>query len=371
MAQVQAPTQAKDGWRTFSTEKENYNPSTVEWPEKIEGPTVWDGKYLEAHPDEWVYQLNDAEIEEIDAAIKHFFTLDKELIQIDKASFPLPEFGKVLQRHKDILLQGRGFTLIRGFPILNYSRKEQAATFMGIGSHLGYRKTQNAKGHVLGHVKDITIGSQTKSVYDADDPTTRIYATRKAQPFHVDGTDIVGLLCLQVSQEGGQSSVISSHTVYNRLKEERPDIIELFKQSWHWDKKGEHGPNDLPYLLAPPMTYYERKLFTFYGPHFWETVPRLGIPVAEAKFEAMKYVQNLCEKEALDMWLEVGDMQFVHNHQILHARSAYRDSPELTRHLLRLWLVVPAEEGGWEMPFAKREGVYYYGVNHRVPLEAE
>jgi hypothetical protein len=56
------------------------------------------------------------------------------------------------------------------------------------------------------------------------------------------------------------------------------------------------------------MTYYERKLFTFYGPHFWETVPRLGIPVAEAKFEAMKYVQNLCEKESLDMWLEVDDM---------------------------------------------------------------
>jgi hypothetical protein len=152
MAQVQAPTQAKDGWRTFSTEKENYNPSTVEWPEKIEGPTVWDGKYLEAHPDEWVYQLNDAEIEEIDAAIKHFFTLDKELIQIDKASFPLPEFGKVLQRHKDILLQGRGFTLIRGFPILNYSRKEQAATFMGIGSHLGRHISRQLSFKVLAGV---------------------------------------------------------------------------------------------------------------------------------------------------------------------------------------------------------------------------
>lgn len=223
----------------------------------------------------------------------------------------------------------------------------------------------------MGHVKDITIGSQTKSIYNADDPTTRIYATRKAQPFHVDGTDIVGLLCLQVSEEGGESSLISSHTVYNRLKELRPDIIELFKQSWHWDKKGEHGPDDLPYLLAPPMTYYQNKLFTFYGPHFWETVPRLGIPVPEERFEAMKYVQELCEKEALNMWLEIGDMQFVHNHQILHARSAYRDSQEHTRHLLRLWLVVPAEEGGWDMPFAKREGVYYYGEHHKVPLEAE
>lgn len=98
---------------------------------------MWDGKYLEAHPDQWVYQLNESEIKEIDAAIKHFFTLNKELIHIDKASFPLPEFSKVLQRHKDILLQGRGFTLIRGFPINNYTREEQAAAFMGIGTHLG------------------------------------------------------------------------------------------------------------------------------------------------------------------------------------------------------------------------------------------
>jgi hypothetical protein len=137
MAQVQAPTQAKHGWRTFSTEVENQNPTTLQWPENIDGPTVWDGKYLESHPEEWVYQLNDSEIEEIDTAIKHFFTLNKELILIDKASFPLPEFGKVLQRHKDILLQGRGFTLIRGFPINNYTREEQAAAFMGIGTHLG------------------------------------------------------------------------------------------------------------------------------------------------------------------------------------------------------------------------------------------
>ncbi|KAJ2955655.1 hypothetical protein NQZ79_g8379 [Umbelopsis isabellina] len=371
MAQVATLPEQKQGWRTFSTTQDNYNPDTVQWPQKIEGPSVWDGRYLEKHPEEWIYQLNEAEIKEIDAAVKHFVTLNKELITIDQDSFPLPEFGKVLRRHKEILLQGRGFTLVRGFPINNYTREEQAAVFMGIGAYLGYRKTQNAKGHILGHVKDITIGSQTKSVYDDNDPTTRIYATRRAQPFHVDGTDIVGLLCLQVSEEGGESSVISSHTVYNRLKELRPDIIELFKEGWHWDKKGEHGENDKPYLVAPPMTFFENKLFTFYGPHFWETVPRLGIHVSEEKFEAMKYVQELCEKEALNMWLEVGDMQFVHNHQLLHARSSYRDSPEKTRHLLRLWLVVPTEEGGWDMPFAQREGVYFYNVNHSVPLEAE
>jgi hypothetical protein len=38
-----------------------------------------------------------------------------------------------------------------------------------------------------------------------------------------------------------------------------------------------------------------------------------------------------------------GDIQFLHNHTILHARSGYEDWPETERkrHLLRLWLSPP------------------------------
>lgn len=42
----------------------------------------------------------------------------------------------------------------------------------------------------------------------------------------------------------------------------------------------------------------------------------------------------------LDMWLAPGDMQFLSNHTIAHARTAFEDAddPDLRRHLLRLWL---------------------------------
>ena len=45
----------------------------------------------------------------------------------------------------------------------------------------------------------------------------------------------------------------------------------------------------------------------------------------------------------LDMNFMPGDIQFLHNHTILHARSAYEDWPEAQRkrHLLRLWLSPP------------------------------
>jgi hypothetical protein len=46
----------------------------------------------------------------------------------------------------------------------------------------------------------------------------------------------------------------------------------------------------------------------------------------------------------LDMDLEPGDVQLLSNHTVLHARTDYEDhlEPELKRHLLRLWISLPA-----------------------------
>lgn len=341
------------------------------WPDKIVGETVWDGKTLENQPEKWLYQLTQEDILELDTAIKYCTSLNKPLIEIDTTMFPLPQFSKVLAKLKDKMLNGIGFSLIRGFPILNYKREEQAMFFMGIGSYLGTRQPQNGKGHVLGHVKDLTYGSTTAEKYDSKVPTTRIYSTRKAQPFHVDGTDIVGLLCLQISLEGGISNLMSFHTLYNILQKTRPDILHLFKQPWFWDRKGEHTPDKLPYMQAPLITYRGGKVQANYSPNFLQTVERF-VEVPKERHEAMKVVQEICEKEALNMKLEIGDIQFVHNHGILHARGAYLDNPEKTRHLLRLWLKVKEEDGGWPRGLDDQHSVYTYGhVPNTVPLEAE
>ena len=59
----------------------------------------------------------------------------------------------------------------------------------------------------------------------------------------------------------------------------------------------------------------------------------------------------------LDMEFQPGDMQFVHNHTMLHDRTAFEDWPEpdRKRHLLRLWLAAP---GARPLPpaYAQRYG---------------
>ena len=64
----------------------------------------------------------------------------------------------------------------------------------------------------------------------------------------------------------------------------------------------------------------------------------------ELKYEKREPVTVAGDPELrLDMNFMPGDIQFLHNHTILHARTAYEDWPEVERkrHLLRLWLAPP------------------------------
>jgi hypothetical protein len=72
------------------------------------------------------------------------------------------------------------------------------------------------------------------------------------------------------------------------------------------------------------------------------------------------------------MILDIGDIQFLSNAHILHARTAYTDHPAPLprRHLMRLWLATPENEGGWKLPFwdsneKKRGGIQ---VDDQVPV---
>ena len=60
--------------------------------------------------------------------------------------------------------------------------------------------SQNGKGHILGHVKDLG-----RSI---DDPTARIYQTTHRQTRHTDSADIVALLCLKTAKAGGLSRIV-------------------------------------------------------------------------------------------------------------------------------------------------------------------
>ncbi len=77
---------------------------------------------------------------------------------------------------------------------------------------------------------------------------------------------------------------------------------------------------------------------------------------------------------AADIPFEQGDIQFLHNHVILHSRNAFEDWPEPARkrHLYRLWLA--AGKDSRPVPKAVRQsfsGIRVAGYAPKVVIDPE
>ncbi len=69
--------------------------------------------------------------------------------------FPLPKLAGFFNSVKNEILDGKGFILFKNFPVNEWGLHKSAVAYMGIGAYLGYFVSQNGRGHVLGHVKDL------------------------------------------------------------------------------------------------------------------------------------------------------------------------------------------------------------------------
>lgn len=310
--------------------------TVADLPPAIEGDAAWRGADM-ATSDAWIERLDAADCDELAAAAKAALkATGGDIAGITADNFPLPKLKARIDGVADDILNGRGFALLRGVPVADWGKELSAAAFYGVGAHMGSARSQNAMGHILGHVRDLGR--------DPNDPSARIYQTTARQTFHTDSTDIVGLLCLQTSKSGGESMLVSAMTIYNVMRAEAPDLaLELFRPN-AIDRRGEVPVGMKGYYMLPPLTWHAGRLTVHYARRYidsaqrFEDAPRL----TEKRIAALDMFDALANDPAnkLDMEFNPGDIQLVHNHSLMHDRLGYEDwpEPERRRHLLRLWL---------------------------------
>ena len=304
-------------------------------PGRIEIPSAWRGEEMAADPERWLVHLDASEIAELEHAAHAFLAGTHEIGEITKEKFPLPRFGAHLSKLKDRLINGIGFEVIRGLPV-DYSQQVAATIFCGVGAHLGSARSQNAAGHILGHVRDVGA--------NATDPNTRIYQTSERQTFHTDSSDVVGLLCIREAMQGGVSLLVSTTTIYNEMVRQRPDLAALMFDTIATDRRGEVPEGQKPYLEIPVLSWHAGFLTGFYQRQYIDSAQRFADAprLTPDRVEALDLFDTLANDPRLHfgMQLQPGDMQFVYNHALLHDRTGFRDWPDARqkRHLLRLWL---------------------------------
>ncbi|MEO6652598.1 MAG: TauD/TfdA family dioxygenase [Ilumatobacteraceae bacterium] len=303
-----------------------------------DGPAVWLGSEL-SDPAEWTWTLTDDEIDELLIATH------------SPEARPLPTVAARLERLSHRLIHGRGFELLRGFPAADLDDDECEAVFVLLGTHLGALRSQNAAGDLVGNVRDVGL--------DVADPNVRIYQTNRRQTFHTDSTDVVGLMCLQTAVSGGESLLVSAGAIYNEMLDRDADLAAAMFEPVATDRRGEVPPGAEPFFRIPVLSWYADDLTVLYQRQYIESARRFADapPLTDRMVAALDLFDEIANDTRwhLPMTLEVGDIQFVHNHALLHDRTAFVDDPAAPRHLLRLWLAMPGDR---ELPpiFAQRYG---------------
>lgn len=307
-------------------------------PSAITGPAAWVGADMANNQDTWLLNLSSESIGELEAAAHHYLLLGRDVGEISAADFPLGRFADHLRDLPQKLLHGNGVEVIRGLPIGGYTQQFAATVFCGIGAYLGRARSQNAAGHILGHVRDTGASS--------NDTNTRIYQTTERQSFHTDSADVVGLLCIREAKEGGMSLLVSAATIYNKMRAQRPDLLEKLFDSIATDRRGEIPQGAKPYMEIPVFNWHEGHLTVFYQRQYINSAQRFegAMRLTDAHIEALDMFDALANDPKLHfaMQLQPGDMQFVYNHSQLHDRTAFLDWPDSDkrRHLMRLWLSI-------------------------------
>ncbi|HVT64754.1 MAG TPA: TauD/TfdA family dioxygenase [Mycobacteriales bacterium] len=296
---------------------------------------------LVADEDIWTEVFTDAELEELDASLRHALRRSDDVLELGRDDFPLPTLSARLSGIAAELIDGRGFVRIRGIDRSAYTQAEMELLYWGIGMHLGLPWAQNRHGHLLGDVTD-----QAKRI---DDPTARGNELGGiALPFHCDGSDLVGLMCLENGRSGGLSAVASSVLIHNRLVRERPDLAAALYDEFPYDFRGEQADGGKPYYTVPVFTEWDDRLFVrCIPPYIWASQRHPDAPrLTDLQQEALHAVVAMADEPSSHVLMELlpGDIQFINNYHVLHGRTAYQDDADTgrVRHLKRLWLETTA-----------------------------
>jgi len=305
----------------------------------ITGPAVWDRKEIEID-ESWLFNLSSQVQQELHEAVKKLSITNINFSKLTQEDFFLPSFTDTAESMREVLGYGRGLAKLSGFDVANYSIEEAKVAYFGIALHLGIPVSQSYRGDYIGEV------------IDKQDPVDR-------RPYHNGGefimhrdptADVVGLMSIRKGKTGGLSRIMSAATVHNVLLTEKPELMDtLYKGYPYMRTTPDRGDTELytPYRI-PVFKFADKGEFmAHYIPGFSEFYQEKdGISDAHIEVTAQTAVKDVLWNRPelyLETMLQPGDMQFVNNRFLMHARTDYEDWEDVAKYrlLLRIWMQLP------------------------------
>ena len=331
---------------------EDGTPLTPMYAAPIDHPGAWKVADFKT-PADCTIEFTATQLRDIDRAIRQIKAAGLSLDNLQREHFDVPSLRPVIEEIRHEIEDGRGFVVVRRLPVGDYSKDEIGMIFWGIGTYLGRGLSQSVLGDRLGHVKD----------FSREDPLARAYRNKQELSPHTDSCDLVGLACLRDAKLGGVSRLTSALTVHNVMLEEYPEALECLYRGYVFHRRGEEKPGELPYTpyRVPVYSNTEAKVSARYVRTYVEAgEAAAGHKMGEAELTVLDRFEEVAKRPELmlEFTLRPGEVYFINNYTILHARTAFDDGDaeeDHRRHLLRLWLEVPGMRP--VHPYIRRNGI--------------
>ncbi len=303
----------------------------------VDHPSAWKASDF-GSPNDYAFDLGPRHYAAFDAALESIHSRGLTLDDVEKEHFSVPEIAEDIAGLFNEIQNGRGFVLIRGFPLDRYSEEDLGLIYWGIGTHMGIGVSQSVMGDRLGHVMD----------HSQNDPNARAYRNKQDLSLHTDLSEIVSLFSLATAKSGGLSQFSSVVTIHNEILKNHPEYLEPLYAGFRYYRAGEEGPGEDPVTpwRVPVLAYNNGLISARYVRSYLENGAEvLGQSLSELERRALDYFDEVARREdvMLQFLIEPGSAVFQNNYVVLHARSAFEDDIDAgyRRHLLRLWLDVP------------------------------
>ncbi len=297
----------------------------------VDNPAAW--RSADLVESDWLRALAPAEADAF-ATLGHQLATDgSRLEDLTREDLDAPALAALADRCRLDLDAGRGVVLLRGVPVDEMGVAACEAAFWAFGLLLGWPGAQNGAGELLGHVTDYHDPTDT--------PLAREYRSTVDINFHCDAADVVGLLCLSTSSEGGESRIVSSVAVFNELLATHPDLAARLCEEAVLDTRSDG--EGFPHVPVVPVCFDGERVRTFMHLGYFRSAARHpDVEVDDRLAAALDAWEAIAARPDwhLDMALRPGDLQLCSNHTIAHARRGYVDDPASPRHLLRLWVTL-------------------------------
>ncbi|MEM7565280.1 MAG: TauD/TfdA family dioxygenase [Pseudomonadota bacterium] len=236
-------------------------------------------------------------------------------------------------------LKQYGFALLKGIGF-DSERAQIEARLIELSNSLGTILPQSPRAEAIEDIKDYS---------DVDERDDRGYRSGGELSPHSDPPTIILLHCLQPARHGGESHIVNVKAIYQKMLSLDADLTQvLFDGFPFWQVAGHADMNEGgPATIKRPVFARDKEVLScvIYRPYIEKAADALGTPLSQREIEALDLFEVCANDPVLSLrfTLQPGETLLLHNRTVLHARTDFKDWPELERrrHLLRAWIDAP------------------------------